>query len=88
MRAEYRWQPETTLTAVNAYNTADQDAYLGFYLRQRVWAGRFLPDGVDVVIEATNLLQQGYRPVLAADGRVLFLAQAPRAIQGGFAFNF
>ena len=88
LRAEYRWQPERTVTQVNAFNAADQDAYLGFYVRQRLWAGRFLPDGLDAVIEATNLLAQGYQPVTASDGHVLFLAQAPRSIQGGFAFNF
>ena len=88
LRAEYRWQPERTLTQVNAFNVTEQDAYLGFYVRQRLWAGRYLPDGIDAVIEATNLLSQGYQPVLAGDGHVLFLAQAPRAIQGGFAFNF
>ena len=88
VRAEYRWQPKHTLTQVNAFNAADQDAYAGFYVRQRVWGGRYLPEGIDAVIEATNLLAQGYQPVLSADGRVLFLAQAPRAIQAGFAFNF
>jgi hypothetical protein len=88
VRAEYHWQPSHTLTQVNAFNAPDRDAYLGVYIRQRVWCGRFLPDGIDAVIEATNLLAQGYQPVLSSDGHVLFLAQAPRAIQGGFAFNF
>jgi hypothetical protein len=40
------------------------------------------------VVEATNLLEQGYQPVLAPDGHTLFLAQVPRAIQCGLAFNF
>jgi Carboxypeptidase regulatory-like domain len=88
VRAEYRWQPQHTLTQVNTFNTPDQDAYLGVYVRQRVWCGHLLPDGIDAVIEATNLLAQGYQPVLAGDGHVLYLAQAPRTIQGGFAFNF
>jgi hypothetical protein len=39
-------------------------------------------------VEATNLLEQGYQPVLAPDGHTLFLAQVPQAIQGGLAFNF
>ncbi len=88
VRAEYRWQPERTLTQVNAFNVGDQEAYLGVYVRQRLWFGKYLPEGIDAVIDATNLLAQGYQPVVASDGRVLFLAQAPRAIQGGFAFNF
>jgi hypothetical protein len=88
MRAEYRWQPLDSLTQVNAYNATPNEAYLSFYLRQRLACGRFLPNGVDAVVEATNLLEQGYQPVLAPDGHTLFLAQVPRAIQGGLAFNF
>jgi hypothetical protein len=88
MRAEYRWQPTRTLTQVNAFNAPDQDAYLGIYVRQRLWCGHLLPGGIDAVIEATNLLEQGYQPVVASDGHLVFLAQAPRAVQGGFAFNF
>ena len=88
VKAEYRWQPLRTLTQVNAYNTTQDEAYLSFGLRQRVWCGRFLPKGMDAVVEATNLLEQGYQPFLAPDGHTLFLAQVPRAIQGGLAFNF
>ena len=88
LKAEYRWQPRQTLTQVNSYNAGPDEAYLGFYLRQRLLCGRFLPGGMDAVVEATNLLEQGYQPVLAADGHTLFLAQVPRAVQGGLAFNF
>jgi hypothetical protein len=88
LKAEYRWQPTRTLTQVNAYNAAAEEAYMSFFLRQRLWRGRFLPHGVEAVVEATNLLEQGYQPVLAPDGHTLFLAQIPRAVQGGLAFNF
>jgi hypothetical protein len=88
VRAEYRWQPQDSLTQVNAYNADPNEAYLSFYLRQRLGRGRFLPNGLDAVVEATNLLEQGYQPVLAADGHTLYLAQMPRAIQAGLAFNF
>jgi hypothetical protein len=88
LRAEYRWQPLRTMTQVNAYNATPEEAYLSFYVRQRLWCGRFLPQGMDAVVEATNLLEQGYQPVLAPDGETLVLAQVPRAIQGGLAFNF
>lgn len=88
VRAEYRWQPVHTMTAINSFNAPEQGAYLGIYVRQRLWGGRLIPDGIDAVIEATNLLEQGYQPVVASDGRLMFLAQAPRAIQAGLAFNF
>ena len=88
VRAEYRWQPQETLTQVNAYNADPNGAYLTFYVRQRLGCGRYLPNGLDAVVEATNLLEQGYQPVLAPDGHTLYLAQVPRAIQAGLAFNF
>ena len=88
VQAEYRWQPARTLTQVNAYNAAPDEAFLSFMLRQRLWCGRILPSGVDAVVQATNLLEQGYTPVLAPDGHTLFLAQVPRAVMGGLAFNF
>ena len=88
LRVEYRWQPLRTLTQVNAYNATPEEAYMSFYVRQRLWCGRLLPQGIDAVVEATNLLEQGYQPVLAPDGQTLFLAQVPRAIQGGLSFNF
>jgi hypothetical protein len=88
LKAEYRWQRLSTLTQVNAYNVMPDEAYLSFYVRQRIWAGRFLPQGIDAVVEATNLLEQGYQPVLAPDGQTLFLAQVSRALRGGLAFNF
>jgi hypothetical protein len=88
LKAQYRWQPVNTLTQVNAYNVMPEEAYLSFYVRQRLWSGTMLPQGLDAVVEATNLLEQGYQPVLAPDGRTLVLAQVPRAIQGGLSFNF
>ena len=88
VNAEYRWQPLGTLTQVDAYDAMPDEAYLSFAIRQKIWGGRFLPHGLDAVVEATNLLEQGYQPVLAPDGHTLFLAQVPRAIQGGLAFNF
>jgi hypothetical protein len=88
MKAEYRWQPSRTLTQVNSFNASADEGYMGVYVRQRLWCGRILPQGIDAVVEATNLLEQGYQPVLAPDGHTLFLAQLPRAVQGGLAFNF
>jgi hypothetical protein len=88
LRVEYRWQPVNTLTQVNAYNAMPEEAYLTFYVRQRLWSGKMLPQGLDAVVEATNLLEEGYQPVLSPDGQTLVLAQVPRAIQGGLAFNF
>ena len=88
LRIEYRWQPTHTLTQVNEFNVLPEEAYLTFYIRQRLWSGSVLPQGMDVVLEATNLLNEGDQPGEAPDGQTLILSQVPRAILGGIAFNF
>lgn len=88
VRAAYRWQPESLVTAVDPYAAFSDQAYLSFYLRQPVNCCKWLPPGLEATIDVTNLLEQGYRPFLSADGRTLYLAQSPRMIQAGLAFNF
>jgi hypothetical protein len=88
VRASYRWQPERFVTAVNPYEAFGDQAYLSFYIRQPVRCGNLLPPGLEATVDMTNLLEQGYRPFLSADGQTLFLAQSPRTIQAGLAFNF
>jgi Carboxypeptidase regulatory-like domain len=88
VRAAYRWQPERLVTAVNPYAAFGDQAYLSFYVRQPIHCGGFLPPGLEATVDVTNLLAQGYRPFLSNDGQTLFLAQSPRTIQAGLAFNF
>jgi len=88
VRASYRWQPARVVTAVNPYGAFGDQAYFSCYLRQSVRLGRLLPAGMEATVDITNLLAQGYRPVITQDGHMLFLAQAPRTIRGGLAFNF
>lgn len=86
-RVQYRWQPETTLDSVDPFNNALDQAYLSCSLRQKLWIGRRL-QGVDAVLEATNLLEDGYQPMVGPDGQTLILAQVPRTIQAGLSFSF
>ncbi len=88
LRAAYRWQPDATLTPVDAYHAFSDQPYLSFYLRQPIHLRRILPHGVEALVDVTNLLAEGYRPVLSRDGHTLFFAQSPRTIQGGLSFNF
>jgi len=88
VRAAYRWQPQHMVTAVNPYDGVSDQGYLGFYVRQSMRWGDRLPPGLEATIDVTNLLAEGYQPFLSADGRTLFLAQAPRTIQGGLSFTF
>jgi hypothetical protein len=88
VRAAYRWQPERLVTAVNPYGAFGDQAYLSFYVRQPIHCGSLLPPGLEATIDVTNLLAQGYRPILSNDGQTLFLTQAPRTVQAGLAFSF
>ena len=88
VRASYRWQPLSTVTAVDSYDAYSDQPYLSFYVRQPLRFGRILPNGVEALVEVTNLLAQGYHPVISSDGRTLFFAQAPRALRGGLSFSF
>jgi hypothetical protein len=88
IRAAYRWQPARLITAVDPYAAFSDQAYFSCYLRQAIRMGHFLPAGFDATVDVTNLLAQGYRPFLSADGQTMFLAQSPRAVQAGLAFTF
>jgi hypothetical protein len=88
VRAAYRWQPERLVTAVNPYASFGDQAYLSFYVRQPIHCGSLLPSGFEATVDVTNLLAQGYRPILSNDGQTLFLAQSPRTVQAGLAFSF
>jgi len=88
IRTSYRWQPTRLVTAVDPYASFSDQAYFSCYLRQALRLGNLLPTGLDATIDVTNLLAQGYRPFLSADGQTLFLAQAPRTVQAGLAFTF
>ena len=88
LRVAYRWQPRRMVTPVGSYEAFSDQAFLGFYVRQSVHCGSFLPPGLEATVDVTNLLAEGYQPFLSADGRTLFLAQSPRTIQGGLSFTF
>ena len=88
VRASYRWQQSSLVTAVDPYSLFGDQAFLSCMLRQPIrLRGRF-PQGLDATIDVTNLLAQGYRPFLSADGQTLYFAQAPRTIQAGLSLTF
>ena len=88
VRASYRWQPTRGVTAVDGYSAFGDQAFLSCMLRQPIHLGQSLPQGLEATIDVTNLLAQGYRPFLSADGQTLYFAQAPRTIQAGLSFSF
>jgi len=88
IRTSYRWQPSKFVTAVDPYSSFSDQAFFSLQLRQPLRWGMRLPKGLDAMVDVTNLLAEGYRPFLSADGQTLYFAQAPRTIQGGLSFSF
>ncbi len=88
IRASYRWQPEATLTPVDAFRVGDDGAYLSCSIRQSLGKTHLLPQGLEAVVDLQNLLAQGYQPFLSNDGQTLFLAQTPRVLTAGLSFSF
>ncbi len=87
VEVRYHWQPKNTLTVINTFNNPENKAYTSVLLKQRLWHSRQLKS-VNAVLEASNLLEEGYQPVLGPDGQTLFLAQVPRSVQAGLTFSF
>ena len=88
IRTSYRWQPSKFVSAVDPYSSFSDQAFFSLQLRQPLRWGMRLPKGLDAMIDVTNLLAEGYRPFLSADGQTLYFAQAPRTVQGGLSFSF
>lgn len=88
LRASYRWQPARALTPVDAFRVGDDGAFLSCTLRQSLRRIPGMPQGLEAVVDLQNLLAEGYQPYLSTDGSTLYLAQTPRALQGGISFTF
>jgi hypothetical protein len=87
--ASYRYTSGGALTPVDQFNISPGQSgpYLNLFLRQPIPAS-FLAGHMDILMDLRNLLAQGYVPVLAPDGRTLYLVQTARSVRGGVAFNF
>ncbi len=88
LRASYRWQPSKLVTAVDPFSGFADQAFFSCMLRQPIHFRGAFPKGMDATIDVTNLLAQGYRPFLSADGQTLYFAQSPRTFQAGLSFSF
>jgi hypothetical protein len=87
--ASYRWVNGQALTPVDMFNVSagQADPFLNVFIRQPIPCPG-LAGHVDALIDIRNLLAQGYVPVLANDGRTVYLVQSARAVRGGLAFTF
>jgi carboxypeptidase family protein len=88
--ASYRWINGQALTPVDMFNASagQADPFLNIFLRQPIPCPGFLPGKVEALVDIRNLLAQGYVPVMAGDGRTVYLVQSARAVRGGLAFTF
>jgi hypothetical protein len=88
--ASYRYTSGPALTPVDLFDTSagQVDPFLNLFIRQPMPNVGFLPAHMEIMLEIRNLLAQGYVPMLAEDGRTLYLVQSARAVRGGVAFNF
>jgi hypothetical protein len=86
----YQWLSGSALTPVDMFNASagQTDPYLSFFIRQPIPTMHLLPSGLEALIDVRNLLAQGYRPVLSADGSTVYLVQGARAIRAGLSINF
>jgi hypothetical protein len=88
-RASYRWQPEETLTRVAPYALDAAEPFLNLHVRQPMCRVRGEhARSIDAMIDARNLLAQGYRPFVLNDGSLLIFAQDQRSLSAGLAFTF
>jgi len=87
-RATYRWQPETTVTPVAQFSQDAAEPFLNMQFRQPIYRHRDGPNGLDAWVNLRNMLAQGYRPYVLADGSVIVFAEAQRGLSGGLAFSF
>jgi hypothetical protein len=87
--AGYRWQPDSTITAVDPFSVGMGSPYFSVVLKQPIGSSADSPlDRLALEFVMQNILAQGYRPVYVIAGKTLYLAQGPRLFTGGLAFSF
>jgi hypothetical protein len=88
--ASYRWINGGAVTPVDMFDASpgQAGAYWNFFIRQPLPGTVFMTTHMEALLEVSNLLAQGYVPIVGQDGRTLYLVQAPRSLRGGVAFSF
>jgi hypothetical protein len=88
--ASYRWINGGAVTPVDMFDASpgQAGAYWNFFIRQPLPGTVFMTSHMEALLEVSNLLAQGYVPIVGQDGRTLYLVQAPRSLRGGVAFSF
>ena len=87
LEAEYRWQPAEVLERIDFVAGEPHRAYLSVSAHQRLCT-MSQHSRVEMIVEGTNLLRQGYTTIRIAEGNTVSLTQVPRSVRGGLAFSF
>ncbi len=87
-RASYRWQPTDSVTQVAPFSADAIEPYLSLHFRQPIYRHSEGGDGIEALLDVSNLLAEGYQPFLLRDGSILIFAQDQRSIGAGLAFTF
>jgi hypothetical protein len=76
--ASYKWTSAQSLSAVDMFNGSPgrADPYLNIFIRQPLPDSSFLPGHFEALVDMRNLLAEGYTPVIAPDGRTIYLVQS------------
>jgi len=88
LRVTYRWQPFSTATSVDPYDSLDDESYFSIHMRQPLKCRALFLSGFEATVDATNLFAQGYHPAGVVGGETVFLTNGPRAISAGLAHSF
>jgi len=86
----YRWTSGGALTPVDMFNASpgQTDGFFNLFVRQPIPRVHFMTGRMEALIDLRNLLAQGYVPVIAPDGNIVYLVQSARSVRGGVAFTF
>ncbi|HLI62230.1 MAG TPA: carboxypeptidase-like regulatory domain-containing protein [Terriglobales bacterium] len=88
--ASYRWTSNTALLPVDLFNASpgQADPFFNLFIRQPLPHFHGMPGNMEALIDISNLLAQGYVPVIGPDGNTVYLVQSARCVRGGLAFSF
>ncbi len=88
VRTTYRWQPDLLVTPIDPYDVLPGGDFLSFHLRQPLNFGGILPEGVELTVDGSNLLDQGREPFVGRSGSPMYLASTPASLRAGVVFSF
>lgn len=90
IRGGYQWNSAPTATAGHLFVTQRYAPQTGMNLlvRQPLGSVPGLRGRLEATADLTNLLAQGYVPMVTPDGRTVILVHTPRSLRGGLSFIF